>query len=412
MKTGNEKLKTEKQIEVPYELPEGWKWGTLGNECEMYQPKTISTKDLVENGKYTVYGANGIIGKYNDYNHEESQLLVTCRGATCGAVNISEPFSWINGNAMVIKSKKNDLLRMYLYYLFMGQIDFNKIITGSAQPQITRQSLVEVLFPLPPLSEQQRIVNRIEYMFAKLDEAKEKAQIVVDSFETRKAAILHQAFTGKLTAKWRKENGVSDDSWKEKKLEDVLIEKPRNGYSITAVDYETPYKSMSLSATTSGYFRPEFYKYIDADISDDSFLWLKKGDILIQRANSLDKVGTSAIYTGSEHEFIYPDLMMKLQVKVPTLYTFIAYQLKTEKTMAYFRNNATGTAGNMPKINQKTVCNLQIFVPTLPEQQEIVRILDNVLEKERTAKESAENVLEQIDLLKKSVLARAFRGEL
>ena len=178
---------------------------------------------------------------------------------------------------MVIKSKKNDLLRMYLYYLFMGQIDFNKIITGSAQPQITRQSLVEVLFPLPPLSEQQRIVNRIEYMFAKLDEAKEKAQIVVDSFETRKAAILHQAFTGKLTAKWRKENGVSDDSWKEKKLEDVLIEKPRNGYSITAVDYETPYKSMSLSATTSGYFRPEFYKYIDADISDDSFLWLKKG---------------------------------------------------------------------------------------------------------------------------------------
>ena len=74
MKTGNEKLKTEKQIEVPYELPEGWKWGTLGNECEMYQPKTISTKDLVENGKYTVYGANGIIGKYNDYNHEESQL--------------------------------------------------------------------------------------------------------------------------------------------------------------------------------------------------------------------------------------------------------------------------------------------------------------------------------------------------
>ena len=69
-------------------------------------------------------------------------------------------------------------------------------------------------FPLPPtLAEQQRIVNRIESMFAKLDEAKEKAQNVVDGFETRKAAILHKAFTGELTAKWRKENGVSDDSW-------------------------------------------------------------------------------------------------------------------------------------------------------------------------------------------------------
>ena len=85
------------------------------------------------------------------------------------------------------------------------------------------------------------------------------------------------------------------------------------------------------------------FRYV-ADISDDSFLWLKPGDILIQRANSLDKVGTSAIYTGGEHEFIYPDLMMKLQVKESVSNAFIAYQLKTEESLAYFRNNATGTA--------------------------------------------------------------------
>jgi type I restriction enzyme S subunit len=75
----------------------------------MYQPQTITTKDLIRNGDYPVYGANGVIGYYNKFNHEESQLLVTCRGATCGSVNISTPFSWINGNAMVVKPKHKDI---------------------------------------------------------------------------------------------------------------------------------------------------------------------------------------------------------------------------------------------------------------------------------------------------------------
>lgn len=75
----------------------------------MYQPKTISTKEMVENGAHPVFGANGIIGKYDKYNHEEPQLLITCRGATCGSVNISEPKSWINGNAMVVRSKDNSI---------------------------------------------------------------------------------------------------------------------------------------------------------------------------------------------------------------------------------------------------------------------------------------------------------------
>ena len=268
-------------------------------------------------------------------------------------------------------------------------------------------------FPLPPtMEEQRRIVKRIESLFAKLDAAKEKAQNVVDSFEVRKAAVLHKAFNGELTASWRKQNGVADDSWEEKSLGDILIEKPRNGYSVVAVDFETPVKSMSLAATTSGYFRPEFVKYIDKDIEDESYLWLKPGDILIQRSNSLDKVGTSAIYTGGYKEFIYPDLMMKLQINEKNLNKFVAYALKTEASMSFFRNNATGTAGNMPKINQKIVCSLPINIPTLPEQQEIVRILDNILQKEQSAKKAAQAVLEQIDLLKKSILTRAFRGEL
>ena len=157
---------------------------------------------------------------------------------------------------------------------------------------------------------------------------------------------------------------------------------------------------------------PEFFKYIDEAISEDSYLWLEPGDILIQRANSLEKVGTSAIYTGASHEFVYPDLIMKLQVKAGILPEYIAYQLKTPDALLYMRSHATGTAGNMPKINQKTVSSVPVRVATVEEQEQIVKILRDTFDKEQQAKETAEAVIDQIETMKKSILARAFRGEL
>lgn len=302
-----------------------------------------------------------------------------------------------------------------LYYYFLspfGTEQLYSITTGTAVKKFNKTDLKTICLPLPPLSEQQRIVDRIESLFAKLDEAKQKAQDALDSFETRKVAILHKAFTGELTAQWRKERGVGMETWSSCKLIDILVEKPRNGYSPKPVDYVTACKSMTLSATTTGVFKPEFFKYIDEEIPEDSHLWLTPGDILIQRANSLEKVGMSAIYTGAEYEFIYPDLMMKLTVKEPNNKHYIDYYLKTDEILNYFRSNATGTAGNMPKINQKVVSETPLILPEAQEQAEIVRLLDDLLAKEQQAKEAAEGVLEQIDLIKKAILARAFRGEL
>ena len=303
--------------------------------------------------------------------------------------------------------------KLYLYYYLLHVVDQLYAKThGSGMVHITLKPFKNTEIYIPPLSEQHRIVTRIESLFAKLDEAKEKAQAVVDSFELWKSAILHKAFTGELTERWRKKHGVGLDSWAKVELIDVLTEKPRNGYSPKPVNYVTPYKSMTLSATTSGVFKDEYFKYIDETIPEDSYLWLKPGDILIQRANSLDKVGTSAIYTGREHEFIYPDLMMKLQVVETASPQFVAYSLKRDDILAYFRANATGTAGNMPKINQKTVSQTPLNLPTFDEQIEIVHILESLFAKMQQSKEAAEAVIDEIDTMKKAILARAFRGEL
>ena len=169
-----------------------WKTVKLGASCKMYQPKTISAKEMVADGEYVVFGANGIIGRYHQYNHAEPQLLVTCRGATCGAVNVSEPFSWINGNAMVIQPDLSEVSLKYMEYLFRGGIDLSKAITGAAQPQITRKSLEPIKFSYPPLAEQQRIVAKLEAAFAELNTAKTAIAKSQENYQALKSAILAQ----------------------------------------------------------------------------------------------------------------------------------------------------------------------------------------------------------------------------
>ena len=169
-----------------------WKTKTLAELCKMYQPKTLSKKQLKSDGKYFVYGANGIIGKYDKYNHEKSQLLITCRGATCGSINISEQFSWINGNAMVIQPNENEILKEFLKYLFMGPIDFSKIITGAAQPQITRESLNSILVSYPSLQEQQLVVAKLDKAFAEIDKVTDLTKQKLHNLNILKLSILNK----------------------------------------------------------------------------------------------------------------------------------------------------------------------------------------------------------------------------
>ena len=149
-------------------LPEGWCRIPLLSLCNCYQPQTIPISQLDENGEYPVYGANGIIGRYNQYNHKEEEILLTCRGATCGEVNKSQPYSWVNGNAMIVHPLY-DIDNYFLYYLSHTFKNHQGLISGTAQPQITRANLGKILICLPPLDEQHRIVAKIEEIFAQLD---------------------------------------------------------------------------------------------------------------------------------------------------------------------------------------------------------------------------------------------------
>lgn len=144
----------------------------LGDVCEVYQPKTITSKEIMESGPYKVFGANGVIGFYDQYNHEDAEIAVTCRGATCGTVNFTEPKSWITGNAMVIKPKDGRINKKYLYF-FLRNSDLSSVVTGAAQPQITATALKPFEIPLPPLDVQKEIVEQIEVKQKAIEGAKQ-----------------------------------------------------------------------------------------------------------------------------------------------------------------------------------------------------------------------------------------------
>lgn len=146
----------------PYiQIDPEWPIVELGDVCDLYQPKTITSSDLKADGEFVVYGANGIIGRYDQFNHEHPEVLITCRGATCGTINMSQPKSWVTGNAMVATPKDERISKSFLHSLLLGS-DLSSTISGSAQPQITRQGLSPFKIPLPPLDVQQALAADIE----------------------------------------------------------------------------------------------------------------------------------------------------------------------------------------------------------------------------------------------------------
>lgn len=163
----------------------------LGEISSIYQPTTISSNMLKQDGKYSVYGANGIIGFYDEYNHATPQICIACRGSSCGAVNYSLPFSWITGNAMVINTDKyaNIVNKRYLYH-YLTLLDYTPLISGSGQPQIVRKPLQSLKIRLPEIGTQKSIAEA-------LDSISKKVNIEVDirsKYMDSKRCLLSELF--------------------------------------------------------------------------------------------------------------------------------------------------------------------------------------------------------------------------
>lgn len=393
--------------EWPYKLPENWCW-TYFKSISTIQTGKKDANYGSDEGKYPFFTCAAEPIRCHGYSFDCRAILLAGNGDINNINRYNGKFEAYQRTYVVKISEP--LCFDYIFYWFKYRwFDFNKgKMFGTAIPYIRLGNLQEFPTPIPPLAEQQRIVVRIESLFSKLDEAKEKAQAVVDSFETRKAAILHKAFTGELTAKWREEHGVGMDSWEKKSVGELCI----------SLKYGTAKKSDAsgnVVVLRMGNLRQGEIDWSDLAYSNDSDdiekYKLFSGDVLFNRTNSAALVGKTAIYRG-EHPAIYAGYLIKLDYDHDKIIgDYLNYALNTLDAKKYC--NSVKTDGvNQSNINAKKIGAYSFNVPSIPEQEKIVSVIQKLLSKEQQAKEAAEAVLDQIDLMKKSILARAFRGEL
>ena len=427
---GSQNMKSSQRmvsVVEPYELPEGWTWCRLGELAKFERgitfPASAKEKEKNENNIPCLRTANvqenieledliyvnksfmkNNIKKLiqnNDivFSSANSRELV---GKSAFISNVSFPMTF-GGFILCIRATNSN--SKFLFYFLRLHFLLGRFMGKSTQTtniaNINTETLSNIIIPLPPtLDEQQRIVNRIESMFAKLDEAKEKAQNVVDGFETRKAAILHKAFTGELTAKWRKENGVNDDSWVVKTIGECLI---------AISDKYDPQKD-----------KIDGVQYIGLENIEANGGIISTGDVSSVKSIKTLFKNNDLLYGKlrpylNKHDIVEFDGICSTDIlvyrsKPEYEIKFFNYLFSQNCFIQYAIENSNGI--NLPRTSEKNISAYSQKIPTLPEQVEIVRILDIIIEKETRAKEAAQTLLDQIALLKKSILARAFRGEM
>lgn len=411
--------------EQPYEVPENWVWVRLESVASWGSGGTPSRKHEEYYNGDILWIKTGELNNGWIYDTEEKitdeglkkssaklfppySVLIAMYGATIGKVAILGVPATTN-QACACAVCNQSLLYIYLFYYCISQKNvFIEKGKGGAQPNISQIILKQHPIPLPPLSEQQRIVERIEELFAKLDEAKERLQEVANSFAVRKAAILHKAFTGELTKQWRLENGVSDESWEEKNLGDVCSKitdgthnSPTNSLTgeymyVTAKNI----KDTGIDLSNITYVTKEIHKeiYSRCDVVYGDVLYIKDGATAgIATINTLKE----------EFSMLSSVALIRADLKLATnefIKTYLNYRKKE------ILKNISGSA--ITRLTLSKIKNIAISLPILHEQHEIVRLIDDLLARERSAQQATEQALASIDLMKKSILARAFRGEL
>ena len=409
----------------PYILPENWCWVKL-NKLYNVNPKNILEDDSVDAAFIPMANIEpNFIGKYkfevdswNKVRKGHTQFadgdVTFAKISPCfenGKAFIAEnlPNGIGAGTTELIVLRNRKIVPKYTFYL----ISTEKFVNGGrrtysgvvGQQRISIDYVNQFPIPLPPLPEQKRIVHRIESLFAKLDEAKEKIQQVLDGAEMRKAAILHKAFTGELTKNWRKENGISEDSWESVKLKELgefnrgkSKHRPRNDPRL----FNGPYPFIQTGDVSSSGMYIQKHSQTLSEFGMQQSRLFPKDTLCITIAANIGKV---AILT---YDCCFPDSVVGFTPNERTFSKYMYYSmLKIQKEI-----EALAPAVAQKNLSLKLLLDVNVQIPSVEEQHTIVKIIERLLKHEKNVISSSMRSIESIETMKKSILAKAFRGEL
>ncbi|MFF0181960.1 restriction endonuclease subunit S [Micromonospora sp. NPDC005223] len=405
------------------DLPTGWSWVRLADVAAVQGGIQKQAKRRPVRNKYPFLRvANVLRGRLNlDDVHEvelfdgelerfelrKGDLLVVEGNGSPD--QIGRAASWDGSIANCVH--QNHLIRVrataalvpeYLQLVWNSPLIARSLreVAGSTSGLYTLSTakLKSVILPLPPLAEQHRVVAALEGYLARIA----TGESLLAAGSQRLVAL---ASTGSRSM--QRELSDAPDVC----LGDLISEPLRNGHSARASDAGTV-RTITLSAVTQGEFSDRFTKMTGADPARVRGLWLRSGDILIQRSNTPDLVGTSALYRGPEDWAIFPDLLIRVRVREDVIPEYVLLVLQSPESRRYFRSRAKGLAGSMPKIDQQAIHALPLKLPSIDQQAKVVRRARELATYIESLRVECVTAMGRSARLRGSLLAEAFAGRL
>lgn len=363
---------------------------------------------------------------------EEGATLLSVR-APVGPTNLANVRCCIGRGLAAIHPLGNIPPYFVLYLLRSLEPELSKQGTGSTFAAINRQFIEEISIPLPPLPEQKRIVAKIEELFSELEAGESSLRKARRQLGVYRQSLLKQAFEGKLTQKWRTQNpdtvvsaAASDVSPEELK---GFADLPRGwrytrfGRSIRHIDAGKSFRCeerrpsieeigvAKVSAVTWGeYDEAESKTCMDPEKVNSDYL-IHPGDFILSRANTIELVGACVIVRRVTQRIMLSDKTLRITMD-DALKPFFLHYLRSRQGRLEIEKRSTGNQESMRNIGQERIRSIVVPECSLPEQHEIVRILDEQFEAIERNERELDAALKRSEALRQSILKRAFSGRL
>lgn len=371
----------------------------LGEICGIVYGKGLPTKNLKTKG-FPVFGANGIIGYYDSFLYEEEQVLISCRGAYSGKINISPKQCFITNNSLVITPKEeNKVNKKYLYYTLQAT-NKTKLVTGTAQPQVTINNAEDLQIPLPPLATQRAIVTKIETLFAELDKAVQHLRTAQQQIKTYRQAVLNETMNATKFVPVGEVITEMGQGWSPK-----CCNEPSTS--------ENEWGVIKTTAIQSCCFIEEENKKLPKNLEPRLKHELKAGDILITRAGPKVRVGVCCLIKKTRPKLINCDKAYRVVLNRDMIDAqYFEYVINSPTCIKKLDELKTGISDSGVNLTQSRFYDLQIPLPPLAEQQRIVKEIESRLSQATASETYIENALQQAEALRQSILKKAFSGDL
>jgi len=424
-------------------LPDNWCLVYLGEIFYWSNGKGLTKKNMI-GGKHKVYGGNGIAGSHTNWLCESESIVIGRVGAQCGNVHLAVAKSWITDNAIYSSPRNIPISLDFFCYLLRNQ-KLNELAGGSGQPYVSQGLLNDLKVPLPPLNEQRRIVAKIEALTDRSRKAREALDAIPPLLDQFRQSVLAAAFRGDLTADWRAANPNVEpaerileksanklhysqqeinqeinncytylpETWTWTKLK-AVIHKIKAGKNFKCPEIPVTKDTVGLvkiSAVTWGEFNSLETKTVEDLSKIDVSLFIKKGDLLVTRANTLELVGASVIVNEIDYKIMLSDKVWRIET-LNVDKDYLNFYLNSKAGRKEIEKRASGNQQSMRNISQQAFLDIVIAFPPIEEQIEISRHLKSIFSGFKNIQRQYQYSLSDLEQLDQSILAKAFRGEL